>query len=298
MPAEDNALNAPNRSVAAANGVTYAYRRFGHAAAGEPPLVLLQHFRGNLDNWDPLLLDTLAATREVIPVDNAGVGLSTGTVPRNITAMARDAIAFTDALHLTRIDLLGYSIGGMIAQELTLLRPPLVRRLVLAGTGPQGGQLMHGWISDVAAIANAENNGPADLLNLFFEVTETSRQKGKEYLQRFTARREGRDDPTGLGVRDAQYDAITEWGIPDPSRLNRLAGITQPVLITAGDNDTMIPTVNAYLMAQHLPDARVRVYPDAGHGFLFQWPEQFAGMVASFLSEAGDRKPQMTAQDA
>lgn len=116
------------------------YRRFGNAAAGEPPLVLLQHFRGNLDNWDPLLLDTLAQAREVIPVDNAGVGLSTGTVPRNVTAMARDAIAFTDALGLTRIDLLGYSLGGEVAQELTLLRPQLVRRLVLAATGPQGGQ--------------------------------------------------------------------------------------------------------------------------------------------------------------
>jgi pimeloyl-ACP methyl ester carboxylesterase len=155
------------------------------------PLVLLQHFRSNLDNWDPLLLDTLAATREVIPVDNAGVGLSSGTVPCTITAMARDAIAFTDALGLTRIDLLGYSIGGMIAQELTLLRPQLVRRLVLAGTGPQGGQLMHGWISDVAAIANAENNGPDDLLRLFFEITETSRQRGPEYLKRSPPARTG-----------------------------------------------------------------------------------------------------------
>lgn len=290
MPADDTALTAPNQSVQARNGVSYAYRRFGRPAAGVPPLAMLQHFRGNLDNWDPLLLDTLAATREVIPFDNTGVGLSTGTVPRTIAAMARDAIAFTDALGLTRIDLLGYSIGGMIAQELTLLRPQLVRRLVLAGTGPQGGQLMHGWISDVAAIANAEDNGPDDLLNLFFEITQTSRQKGLEYLKRFTARQD-RDKPNGLEVRDAQYDAITEWGIPDPARLNRLAGITQPVLITAGDNDTMIPTVNAYLMAQHLPDARVRVYPDSGHGFLFQWPEQFAAMVTSFLAETSEKKP-------
>ncbi len=284
MPASDGALTAPNQSVSARNGVTYAYRRLGRPAAGVLPLVMLQHFRGNLDNWDPLLLDTLAATREVLTVDNAGVGLSTGTVPRTITAMARDALAFTDALGLHRIDLLGYSIGGMIAQELTLLRPQLVRALVLAGTGPQGGQLMHGWISDVAAIANAENNGPADLLRLFFEITETSQQKGREYLKRFTERQD-RDKPTGLQVRDAQYDAITEWGIPGPSRPHRLAGITQPVLITAGDNDTMIPTVNAWLMAQHLPNARVRVYPDSGHGFLFQWPAEFAEMVTSFLSE-------------
>jgi len=290
MPADDTALTAPNQSVQARNGVSYAYRRFGHQAAAVPPLVMLQHFRGNLDNWDPPLLDTIAASREVIPFDNTGVGLSTGTVPRTIAAMARDAIAFTDALGLTRVDLLGYSIGGMIAQELTLVRPQLVRRLVLAGTGPQGGQLMHGWISDVAAIANAENNGPEDLLNLFFEITDTSRQKGLEYLKRFTARHD-RDKPNGLEVRDAQYDAITEWGIPGPARLNRLASITQPVLITAGDNDTMIPTVNAYLMAQYLPDARVRVYPDSGHGFLFQWPEQFAGLVTSFLSQSDEQKP-------
>jgi pimeloyl-ACP methyl ester carboxylesterase len=279
------ALTAPNESVAARNGVTYAYRRFGNSAAGQPPLVLLQHFRGNLDNWDPLLLDSLGASREVIPFDNAGVGLSSGTVPASITAMARDAIAFMDALGLSLVDVLGYSIGGMIAQELALLRPQLVRRLVLAGTGPRGGELMHGWISDVAATANAEHNAPEDLLRLFFEVTETSRQKGREYLARFTARQHDRDKPAGLQVRDAQYDAITAWGIPDPSRLGRLAGITQPVLITAGDNDTMIPTVNAWLMARHLPDARVRVYPDAGHGFLFQWPEQFAAMVTSFLNQ-------------
>lgn len=289
MTGNETAVTVPNQSIKATNGVTYAYRRFGNATVGDLPLVMLQHFRGNLDNWDPLLLDSLAATREVIPVDNAGVGLSSGTVPRSITAMARDAIAFSDALGLDSIDLLGYSIGGMVAQELTLLRPQLVRRLVLAGTGPRGGQLMHGWISDVKDTANADNNGPGDLLRLFFEITGTSQAKGREYLQRFTSRTD-RDKPNGLQVRDAQYDAITEWGIPDESRLARLAGITQPVLITAGDNDTMIPTVNAWLMARHLPDARVRIFPDAGHGFLFQWPEQFAAIVTSFLSDANEAR--------
>ena len=297
MPADDGALITPNQTVSARNGVAYAYRRFGHPAAGVPPLVMLQHFRGNLDNWDPLLLDTLAATREVITVDNAGVGGSTGTVPRTIAAMADDALAFTDALGLDRVDLLGYSIGGMIAQELTLIRPQLVRALVLAGTGPRGGQLMHGWISDVAGIANADNNGPGDLLRLFFEITETSQQKGREYLKRFTERQD-RDQPNGPEVRDAQYDAITAWGIPDPTQLPRLAGITQPVLITAGANDTMIPTVNAWLMAQHLPSPRVRVYPDAGHGFLFQWPAEVARLVTSFLSQPAAATPARTAQPA
>ena len=290
MSTSDVALKAPNESVEASNGVSYAYRRFGASSRDVLPLVMLQHFRGNLDDWDPLLLGALASGREVIPVDNAGVGLSSGTVPRTITEMARDVIAFTDALGLNRIDLLGFSIGGMIAQELTLIRPELVRRLVLAGTGPQSGHLMHGWVNDVAALANVADNHPEDLLSLFFEVTPTSQQKGREFLQRCAARQDDRDKPASLQARDAQFDAITTWGIPDPSRLNRLAGISQPVLIAAGDNDIMIPTPNAWLMAQHLPNARVRIYPDSGHGFLFQWPEQFAELVHSFLSGAGEEK--------
>jgi len=288
MSASDIALKAPNQSVAAANGVTYAYRRFGAGSPGVLPLVMLQHFGGNLDDWDPLQLGALASGREVIVVDNAGVGLSSGTVPRTITEMARDVIAFTDALGLARIDLLGFSIGGMIAQELTLLRPQLVRRLVLAGTGPQGGLLMHGWISDVAYLANAAETHPEDQLTLFFEITPTSQEKGREFLRRCAGREDDRDQRPGEEVRDAQFDAITQWGIADTSRLSRLAGITKPVLIAAGDNDIMIPTENAWLMARHLPDARVRIYPDSGHGFLFQWPEQFAGLVYSFLGEPGE----------
>ena len=230
VSASDNALTAKNQFVEASNGVTYAYRRFGTPSPGTLPLVMFVHFRGNLDNWDPLLLDSLASGREVITVDNAGVGLSSGLVPHTITEMARDAIAFIDALGLTRIDLLGFSIGGMIAQELTLIRPQLVRRLVLAGTGPRSGHLMHGWINDVQYLANAADNHPVDLLSLFFDLTPTSQQKGVEFLERHAARKEDRDKPAGLQARDAQMDAITEWGIPDPSQLSRLAGITQPVL--------------------------------------------------------------------
>ncbi|MFK0104328.1 alpha/beta fold hydrolase [Streptomyces sp. NPDC091217] len=221
---------------------------------------------------------------------DAGVGLSSGLVPPTITQMARDAIAFVDALELTRIDLLGFSIGGMVAQELTLIRPQLVRRLVLAGTGPRSGQLMHGWINDVQYIANVADNHPEDLLSLFFEVTPTSQQAGRESLERRAARTEDRDKPAGLQARDAQMDAITDWGIPDPSQLNRLAGITQPVLVANGNNDIMIPTPNSWLLAQYLPNVRVRIYPDSGHGFLFQWPEQFAALVHSFLSGAGEEK--------
>ncbi|MCL7380364.1 alpha/beta fold hydrolase [Streptomyces sp. 35G-GA-8] len=290
MSSSDIALTAPNQFVEGANGVTYAYRRFGTASDDVLPLVMLQHFRGNLDNWDPLLLGSLAAHREVIPVDNAGVGLSTGTVPNTITGMARDAITFVEALGLPRIDLLGFSIGGMVAQELTLIRPQLVRRLVLAGTGPRSGVLMHGWINDVQALANVADNHPEDLLSLFFEVTPTSQQKGREFLERRDSRTEDRDKPAGLQARDAQMDAITEWGIPDPAQLDRLTGITHPVLVANGDNDIMIPTPNTWLLADHLPNARVRIYPDSGHGFLWQWPEEFAALVHSFLSGAGEEK--------
>ena len=283
-PTRDGQATAENLTVEAANGITYAYRRFGNADTDAPPLLFLQHFRGNLDNWDPLMVDKFAEHREVILLDNTGVGLSTGAVPRTVTEMARDAIFFCDALELTEIDLLGYSLGGMVAQDVVLLRPQLVRRLVLAGTGPRGGgQLMHGWAPDVARIAKADDNGPDEVLWLFFEHTETSKELGREYFGRLGERTENRDKPNGTQVKEAQYDAIVEWGIPDRSQLNRLAGIRQPTLVANGDNDTMIPTINSHILGEHLPDARVRIFPDAGHGFLFQWPVEFASVVRSFL---------------
>ena len=153
-------LTAPNQTVEAPNGVSYAYRRLGEPSASAPPLVSFQHFRGNLDNWDPALVDALARTREVILFDNAGVGGSTGTVPRTVTAMAHDALSFIDALELREIDVLGYSLGGYVAQELVLIRPRLVRRLVLAGTGPQGGEDMHGFSDEMFVDANRDQPGP------------------------------------------------------------------------------------------------------------------------------------------
>ncbi|GAA4483349.1 alpha/beta hydrolase [Rhodococcus olei] len=277
-------LTAENLTVDAANGVTYAYRRFGTSDNDQPPLLFLQHFRGNLDNWDPLLVDGIAAHREVVLLDNTGVGLSSGTVPDSVTQMARDAIAFLDALEIDRVDLLGYSLGGMVAQEVALLRPRAVRRIILAGTGPRGGRQMHGWTFDIERTANNADNGIEDLLRIFFEVTETSRARGIEYVQRAFSRQEGADRPNGPEVTRAQYDAIVEWGIPDETRLNRLAGIVQPVLVANGANDMMIPTINSQLLADQLPNARLRIYPDAAHGFLFQYPEQFADLVTEFLS--------------
>ena len=284
LVAHDGQLTSENRTISAANGITYAYRRFGIAETVSPPLVFLQHFRGNLESWDPLLVDAIAAEREVILLDNAGVGLSSGVVPSTVSEMARDAISFLDALELDEVDLLGDSLGGMVAQDLALFRPRAVRRLVLAGTGPRGGgRQMHGWIVDIETTANKAQNGLEDILHIFFDITETSRALGREYVQRIFTRREGRDAPTGPEVARAQYDAIVEWGIPDASRLNRLAGIRQPVLVTSGDNDRMIPTVNSQILADHLPNPRLRIFPDAAHGFLFQYPKEFAALVNEFL---------------
>jgi pimeloyl-ACP methyl ester carboxylesterase len=286
MCANESQLTAPNRTVAASNGVTYAYRRLGAVATAAPPLVLLQHFRGNLDNWDPALVDALAATREVILFDNAGVGGSTGTTPRTVTAMARDALGFIEALGLREIDMLGFSLGGFVGQELALIRPRLVRRIVLAGTGPQGGQGLHGFADDVFANATRDEPAPEDLLALFFERSETSVAKGWEFIQRIFTRTDDRDADTTLDTRDAQLDAIHTWGIPDASRLNRLAGITQPVFVASGDNDRMVPTRSSQLLAERLRDAQLKIYPDAGHGFLFQYAAEFAADVQAFLRAA------------
>ncbi len=273
---------AETLSVEAA-GVDFAFRRFGSPA--DLPLVLLQHFRGNLDNWDPALTDALAAEREVILVDYAGVGSSTGEPSHTIASTARQMIAFADALGLAQIDLLGFSIGGFVAQEMALVRPTLVRRLVLAATGPKGAPGMHGWRDDIAAAARGESK-PENLLYIMFAHTEASQGKGMEFLGRFMERKEGRDAPTSDAARDAQYDAIVEWGIPNHAALQRLTGISSPTLVIQGDGDLMIPTKLSHLMAGLIPDAQIRIYPDSAHGFLFQYPTEVAAEVNTFL--AGD----------
>jgi pimeloyl-ACP methyl ester carboxylesterase len=280
--APDSQLLAENLSLEVGD-VSFVYRRFGNEETAAPVLVMLQHFRGNLDNWDPALVDRLAQDREVILLNNRGVGGSTGVVPENVTAMARDALAFIDALGLKQFDLLGFSLGGYVAQELVLLRPRAVGRLVLAGTAPQGGPDLHRWSEDVYALATRDEPTAEDLLSLFFSGSEQSRAKGMESLGRLYQREVDRDEPTDLATRDAQLAAITAWGIPDESKLNRLAGITQPTFVANGDNDTMMHTQNSHLLAEHLPNAQLRIYPDAGHGFLNQYPELFADDVHAFL---------------
>ncbi|MEU6848029.1 alpha/beta hydrolase [Streptomyces sp. NPDC046716] len=271
---------APTRFVEA-DGVRFAYRRLG--PSGGVPLVMLQHFTGNLDNWDPALVDALAAEREVILVNYPGVASSTGTPARTIAEMAQQMITFTTALGVEQIDLLGFSIGGFAAQDMALIRPRLIRRLILAGTGPKGAPGMHGWRKDIETHARAEVPTGEDLLYIFFAHTETSQAKGVEFLGRFMARTEARDVPSSLASRDAQYDAVLEWGIPNHSALQRLTGIQCPTLILQGDDDLMIPTKGSYTLAGLIPDAQVRIYPDAAHASLFQYPAEVAKDVNTFL---------------
>jgi pimeloyl-ACP methyl ester carboxylesterase len=279
VDAEITHNNAETLSVDAA-GVEFAYRRFGSPA--ELPLVMLQHFRGNLDNWDRALTDGLAAEREVILVDYPGVGSSTGEPSKTIAATARQMIEFVDALGLAEVDLLGFSIGGFVAQEIALVRPTLIRRLILAATGPKGAPGMHGWRDDIAAAARGESK-PENLLYIMFAHTDASQAKGMEFLGRFMQRQEGRDAPTSDAARDAQYDAIVEWGIPDHAALQRLTGIGSPTLVIQGDDDLMIPTKLSHLLAGLIPDAQIRIYPDSAHGFLFQYPTEVAAEVNAVL---------------
>jgi len=274
--------DASTRRVTAENAIDYAYRDLGE---GEVPLVLLQHFRGNLDNWDPALIDALAAKRRVVAFDNAGVGATTGRTPNTAQAMAHDAIAFIDAMSLQRVDLLGFSIGSFVAQEIALIRPHLLRRVVLASSAPQGAAGMHGWAPEVIASVGAPEANPRGYLDVFFAPTSTSREAGQQAAARIFGRTTDRDEPTTWQTRQAQYDAVCAWGIPNDSLLQRVAAIDHPVFVANGDSDPMILPRFSHLLPGLLPDARLRIYPDSAHGFLFQHHSQFAADIHAFLKE-------------
>jgi len=276
-----------NEMVSAANGTDYAYRDTGSRSEATVPLVLLQHFRGNLDSWDPALIDALAQARRVVTFDNVGVGGSTGTTPDTIEQMARDALAFLAAMGLSEVDLLGFSIGSFVAQRIALTRPTMVRRLVLASAAPQGAAGMHGWAPEVMDAVGTPHTSPEAYLKVFFARSAASRQAGKEALQRMYARTEDRDTVTTWATREAQYDAVCIWGIPDHALLQRLGAIDMPVFVANGDSDPMIPPHYSYLLAGLIPHARVKIYPDSAHGFLFQHHAEFAADVEAFLTSAG-----------
>ena len=281
---ETGYTGASTERVTAANGIEYAYRDLGES---EVPLVLLQHFRGNLDNWDPALVDELAAERRVITFDNVGVGATTGTTPNTVEAMAHDAIAFLEALELQRVDLLGFSIGSFVAQEIALIRPDLLRRVVLASSAPQGAAGMHGWAPEVIGAVGTPETTPEGYISVFFAPTDTSREAGRQAAGRiFGARTTDRDEPTTWQTRQAQYDAVCAWGIPNHSLLQRVSAIDLPVLVANGDSDPMILPRYSHLLAGLLPNAQVTIYPDSAHGFLFQHHSRFAAEVHAFL-EAG-----------
>ena len=271
-----------NKSVSAANGVDYAYRDTGE---GGVPLVLLQHFRGNLDSWDPALIDALGTNRRVITFDNAGVGGSTGATPHAIGQMAHDAIAFMTAGGFSQTDILGFSIGSFVAQEIALIRPAIVRRLVLASSAPQGAAGMHGWAPEVIGAVGKPQTSPEEYIGVFFASSPSSRKAGQESVQRQYARTEDRDAVTTWATREAQYDAVCTWGIPDHAALQRLAAIGHPVFVANGDSDPMILPHYSYLLAGLIPQARVKIYPDSAHGFLFQHHAEFAADVEAFLSD-------------
>ena len=240
-------------TVEAANGTSFAYRDLGK---GDVPIVAFQHFRGNLENWDPPLIDALAANRRVLTFDNTGVGATTGMTPHTIAEMAQDAIAFVDALELSQVDLLGFSIGSFVAQEITLTRPDLVRRVVLASSAPQGAAGMHGWAKDVIDAVGKRQGSPEGYLSVFYAPSPASQAAGKQSLQRiFGARTEDRDADTTWQTRQAQYDAVCSWGIPNHALLQRVSAIDHPVFIANGDSDPMILPHYSYLLAGLIPQA-------------------------------------------
>jgi pimeloyl-ACP methyl ester carboxylesterase len=275
--------DAATQVVTGDSEVEYAYRELGE---GDVPLVLLQHFRGNLDNWDPALIDALAADRHVVTFNNVGVGATTGRTPNTVEAMAQGAIAFLEAMDFQRVDLLGFSLGSFVAQEVALIRPDVLRRVVLASSAPQGAAAMHGWAAEVIGAVGAREVAPQGYLSVFFKPTDTSREAGQEAAGRiFGARSAGRDEPTTWQTRQAQYDAVCAWGIPNHALLQRVAALDLPVFVATGDSDPMIPPRYSYLLAGLLPDARLKIYPDSAHGFLFQHHDEFAADVKAFLAE-------------
>jgi pimeloyl-ACP methyl ester carboxylesterase len=262
--------------------VRFAYRRFGTPTG--IPLVFTQHFMGNLDNFDPAISDGLAAGREIVLFDNTGVGGSTGTAPDTIVAMAADASRFIDGLGLSTIDLLGHSMGGEVAQMLTLNRPDLVRRLVLVGTGPKGGDGMARQDPKVAPLFSKwEELGEDMWLPIMFSPSKESQDAGRAFIDRITARTEDRDIPFSAETIAAYLAAVHDWGAPAQGGFDYLCGISQPTLVVNGNNDIVIPTVNSYHLFQHLPNAELWLLPDANHGSHFQYVDRFVRRVIDFL---------------
>jgi pimeloyl-ACP methyl ester carboxylesterase len=278
---------APTRFVDA-NGMRFAYRRFGKT--GGVPLVFNIHFTGTMDHWDPAVTNGLAQDREVILFDNAGISSTSGEVPQSIEEMAANAAAFIKALGLTQVDVLGFSMGGLIAQQLALAEPQLVRRLILVGTGPRSGEGMQSLTPEAQDIFGAAYEEPDHLwLRVHFSPSEASQAAGRKFLQRFRLRTENRDPEANDKVAPAQLAALAKWGAPRENPFDYLKALAQPTLVINGDNDVIIYSINSWILQQNIPNAQLIIYPDANHGSLYQYPERFVTHVAQFLCESGER---------
>src|SRR6202045_4792122 len=272
---------APTQFVEA-NGIRFAYRRFGKS--GGIPLVFNQHFTGTMDHWDPAVTDGLAATQEVILFNNAGISSTSGEVPASVEEMAVNAATFIRALGLAKVDVLGFSLGGLVAQALTLAKPGLVRRLVLVGTGPRGGEGMASLAPEAQAVFGATYANPDDMwLGVFFTPTAASQAAGQAFLKRFRRRQEGRDPEVSEKVAPAQINAIGKWGAPRAGPFDYLREIPHPTLVINGSNDVIIYTVNSFVLQQNLPNAQLILYPDSNHGSQYQYPALFVADVTRFL---------------
>jgi len=271
---------APTQFVEA-NGIRFAYRRFGKA--GGVPIVFNQHFRGTMDYWDPAVTDGLAENREVILFNNAGVSSSSGQVPTSFQEMGANAIAFIMALGLPKVDVLGFSIGGMVAQEITVQAPGLVRRLILVGTGPRGADMS---TSKSAEIFAGTYDPPEHLwLAVHFSPSSSSRAAGLAFLKRKLLRKDREPEVSGEAAM-AQLEGVGKYTAHQEGVLDYLKDIHQPTLILQGSNDIIVPTVNSYILQQNLPNAQLILYPDANHGSFYQYPELFVSQADQFLASA------------
>jgi pimeloyl-ACP methyl ester carboxylesterase len=271
--------SVPTQTIQGAD-VTFAYRELGKQNGGTP-LVLLVHLAAVLDNWDPRIVDGLAAKHHVIAFDNRGIGASSGSPSNSIEQMADDAITFVKAKGFKQIDLLGFSMGGMIAQEIVLKEPELVRKMILAGTGPAGGE----GISAVTGVTFYDMlrgffTGQDAKQFLFFTRTPNGIEAGKAFLERLKERSENRDEEISIRAFLAQLKALRAWGEKEPADLSV---VKQPVLIVNGDNDRMVPTSNSHDLARRLPNSTLVIYPDAGHGGMFQFHADFLPSALTFL---------------
>ena len=281
MRESETYIHAPNKSIRTANGITYVYRELGEKIG--IPIVFFTHLSANLDNWDPRIIDGIAKQHWVITFDNTGVGLSSGQVPGTIKEMAEDAIDFIKALGFKQIDILSFSMGGMIAQELLELEPTLIRKVILTGTGPRGGK----GIENVTKISNQDLVRAIFTLKdvktyLFFTRTLNGKRKAKEFLARIKERKHNRDKMISLKGYLTQLKAINRWGKSTPADLSK---IKQPILVVNGEADRMVPTENSYDLVQRLLNSKLVIYKHAGHGAIFQYHQEFTKEVLAFLNK-------------